>query len=206
MWKCTGSSSSAHTSHSGSHARSARSGAPWSCGSDGDVHAAQAEARARAATSRTQASTSHAGITAIGSSRLPDSPASRRWRRCRSRGRALRSADVGRRRSPRLCPPRPTMLGNTTCAQMPVSSMSSRRARRDRTSPRGACSISHSYSPSNDRPLLPCVSTTPPAPAPPEHRALDDPASRAPSTRSTCGHAVLQRRRRPAGPEVVLPR
>ena len=33
MWKCTGSCSELHASHSGSHARLARSGAPTSCGS-----------------------------------------------------------------------------------------------------------------------------------------------------------------------------
>ena len=34
MWKCTGISSAAHASHTGSHARFARSGEPRSCGSD----------------------------------------------------------------------------------------------------------------------------------------------------------------------------
>jgi hypothetical protein len=71
MWKCNGRSSSSHTSHSGSHARSARSGAPWSDGSAVMFTPRKPRACARRA-SLTQSSTFQAGITAMGSSRLSD--------------------------------------------------------------------------------------------------------------------------------------
>ena len=72
MWKCTGSWSSAHTSQNGSQARLARSGAPRSCGSDVMFTPRMPSAATRFA-SATQVSTSHAGMSGIGRSRLPDS-------------------------------------------------------------------------------------------------------------------------------------
>ena len=72
MWKCTGSWSSVHASQNGSQARLARSGAPRSCGSDVMLTPRAPSAATRLA-SATQASTLHAGISGIGSRRLPES-------------------------------------------------------------------------------------------------------------------------------------
>ncbi len=72
MWKCTGSRSSAQASQKGSQALLARSGAPRSWGSD-VMFTPRAPRPATRRTSLTHVSTSHAGISGSGSSRLPES-------------------------------------------------------------------------------------------------------------------------------------
>ena len=123
MWKCTGISSDAHASHTGSHARLARSGEPRSCGSDVRFTPRRPSSCARC-TSRTHASMSHAGRIAIGSRRLPDSAWSSAFASLKISRQTLRSATSGTS-SPRVWPPRPTTPGKMICAQMPISSSSS---------------------------------------------------------------------------------
>ena len=72
MWKWTGRCSSQQTSQNGSQARLARSGAPRSWGSEVMLTPRAPSAATRRA-SCTQVSTSHAGISGSGSSRLPES-------------------------------------------------------------------------------------------------------------------------------------
>ena len=72
MWKWTGRCSSQHTSHSGSHSRLARSGAPRSWGSD-VMFTPRAPSPATRRASCTHVVTSHAGISGSGNSRLPES-------------------------------------------------------------------------------------------------------------------------------------
>ena len=71
MWKWTGSRRSWHTSQNGSHAGSAKSGEPVSCGSEVMLTPRKPRPAMRSA-SRTQAATSHAGMTGIGMKRFPD--------------------------------------------------------------------------------------------------------------------------------------
>ena len=72
MWKCTGSWYSVHVSQNGSQARSPRSGAPRSWGSDVMFTPRAPSAPTRLA-SVMQVSMSHAGISGIGRSRSPES-------------------------------------------------------------------------------------------------------------------------------------
>ena len=162
MWKWTGSSRSAQTSHSGSHARLARSGEPRSWGSEVMLTPRRPRSATRFA-SRTQPSMSQAGRIGMGSSRL----LVLLWISARE---SLKISRQRRRRtgsftSARAWPPSPRAVGVEHLVLDPACRRGSRAGRRCPTRASWAFSKSHSTIDSWNGCFSPALSMVLPPPA-----------------------------------------
>ena len=199
MWKFTGMACSAHASQNGSHSGSPRSGRAAHLRVAADVDAAQPVGRGAAAPRRSTPSTSHHGMSAIGSEAtarlLLDLDHARRCRASRTGGgaRGRRSRRTSARRSRRCS-------GRGSAPRCPSSSMTSSRAAMSYDarwissglqSDEVEAGLLLAVAADDARPVAPGRSATP---------SIDPLGT--PSISTHVGHAVGVGRRCVAGPEV----